>query len=211
MSRRRERGRLFRIIQLAQVVGRLMEVLHTHSVFHTESVETKMRKRTWHIKAILIFVSLGSGLAYFSISDLRSGNAASHKERRIAYTSNLGHEPRVPADASAQDIIATIVRRYGGSGVRSAAIGQRPAVAGLRPGTWLHFSVRVQARDERVNRPEWEADLIEGTVADALASSGGRRCRVNHRLAIAGRDDTSKHGRRDGGYCSGSDLLGRDN
>jgi len=135
----------------------------------------KTRKST-RMKVMVIVAVVGVGLAYFSISDLRSGSASSRSESpngsRLAYTSKLGHKPRVPAGASISDIISTIFGRYGGKGVISAAEGVPPDVPGLRRGAWLHFIVGVAAKDERVNRPEWESDLIEGAVADALAGSG---------------------------------------
>jgi hypothetical protein len=89
---------------------------------------------------------------------------------RIAYTHSLGHRTTVPGATNLPEILSAITARYGGHDILSAAPGV-PRGPNPRPGHVLHFVVAAPAQDERATRPEWEADLVEGAVADALATS----------------------------------------
>jgi hypothetical protein len=97
-----------------------------------------------------------------------SGGAA--PSDRTAYSHRLGHRTTVPGATSLPEILSAIKARYGGHDVLSVAPGV-PRGPNPRPGHWLHFVVAAPAPDERATRPEWEADLVEGAVADALTTS----------------------------------------
>ena len=103
---------------------------------------------------------------------LGSHSTGAAPDNRIAYTSLLGHRPAISRTASPAEIVSAVHARYGGRGVVSASIGRRPST-NSRPGIWLHFQTAVGAVDQAAIRPQWEADLIEGAVADALAATDG--------------------------------------
>jgi hypothetical protein len=102
----------------------------------------------------------------------RKGGAASGD--RTAYTPKLDYRAAIPGATTLPQIVSAVMGRYGGhlivSGEPGIPRGPKP-----RSGAWLHFVVAAPAQDERATRPEWEADLVEGAVADALEASTGQR------------------------------------
>ena len=116
----------------------------------------------------IVSVAVGAGVARGTglWGSNRSGVAPSR------YTDDLGHVTAVPPGSSAQEIVDFIMKRYDGSGIVSAKVGAPPSVPGQRAGIWLNFVIRSPGADERSAHAGWEADLVEGAVADALQENG---------------------------------------
>jgi hypothetical protein len=130
-------------------------------------------RRKARLIAIPIALVAGAGATALAVllSGSRDSGAASGD--RTAYTKKLDRDASIPGATTLPEILAAVIGRYGGHLVVFAepgvARGPRP-----RPGPWLHFVVSAPAQDERVTRPEWEADLVEGAVSDALAATTGQ-------------------------------------
>jgi len=135
----------------------------------SRSLIERPRARAVAATGALLLVGGATALAVFLLSS-REGGAASGD--RTAYTKKLDHDASIPGATTLPEILAAVVARYGGHFVVSAEPGV-PRGPRPRKGPWLHFVVAAPARDERVARPEWEADLIEGAVSDALEASTG--------------------------------------
>jgi hypothetical protein len=135
----------------------------------SRSVIERPKGRAIAATGALLLIGGATALAVF-LSGSGAGGAASGD--RTAYTKKLDHDASIPGATTLPKILAAVVARYGGHLVVTAepgvARGPRP-----RKGPWLHFVVAAPARDERVARPEWEADLVEGAVSDALEASTG--------------------------------------
>jgi hypothetical protein len=129
------------------------------------------RPKAWAVvvSTALLLIAVTIALALFSFGSHEGGAASGD---RTAYTKKLDHDASIPGASTLPEILAAVVARYGGHLVVSAepgvARGPQP-----RKGAWLHFVVAAPAQDERVARPEWEADLVEGAVADALEAATG--------------------------------------
>jgi hypothetical protein len=89
----------------------------------------------------------------------------------ITYGRSINHPTPIPNGTPAQ-ILSAAVQRAASPRVAKAELADPPPVPGARPGNYLHFVVKAPATDERSMRAEWEADLIEGAVADAYAAHG---------------------------------------
>lgn len=120
--------------------------------------------------AALLLVTGTIVLALFTFGSRESGAAPGD---RTAYTKKLDHKASIPGATTLPEILAAVTARYRGHLVVSAEPGV-PRGPNPRKGVWLHFVVAAPAQDERVARPEWEADLVEGAVADALEASTGQ-------------------------------------
>jgi hypothetical protein len=124
-------------------------------------------KRLLAISCLVAMTAVGGALGVRQITA-----STSKASDRIQFTHVLGHSPAV-GGSTHSDIIAGVFKRYGGQDVVSVSEEGAPAQPGPRPaGIWLHFVVAVPSREVGTDRAQWEADLIEGAIADALASSG---------------------------------------
>jgi hypothetical protein len=150
-------------VQLAALLGRLQEDLQVHL---RSGISTRRRRAVLAVAIVGVLATAGTIGAL--LTRAHTGGAA--PSDRTAYTHRLGHHTVVPGAGNLSEILSAIKARYGGHDILSAV----PCVArgpNPRPGHWLHFVVAAPAQDERATRPEWEADLVEGAVADALATS----------------------------------------
>lgn len=110
------------------------------------------------------------GLAAGSLRSHGSQAASPPPDDRIAYTSDLSHRVAIAPGVSAADVLASVAQRANPSHLVAASLGAPPQVPGVRSGAWLHFVVAIPAEGEQTSRPQWEADLVEGAVAERLAN-----------------------------------------
>lgn len=93
--------------------------------------------------------------------------AAATQGGPIAYTARAQQQAGGPPEQVLTDALA----RYGGDRVVSARLVAAPATAGARAGRAVAFRVKVPSEGAGVVRSAWEADLLQGVVADAAAGS----------------------------------------
>jgi hypothetical protein len=64
------------------------------------------------------------------------------------------------------------MRTYGGNLILSAHVSAPPPFTGARKGIWIDFEVAALGPTHEAIRAAWEADLVQGAVADNLAALG---------------------------------------
>ena len=125
------------------------------------------------------------GVAASLLVRSREGGSATGDQNAYA---RLGHEATIPGATTLPQIAAAVMGRYGGHAVLAVGAGA-PRGPKPREGRWLHVVLAAPAEDERIARPEWEADLVQGAIADALEATTGERV-VDVRLDLKLPDGT---------------------
>jgi hypothetical protein len=128
--------------------------------------------RAWLLKSLTILVGIAGAVSLLVVTGPTTAAPSAPSDGPLAFTSKFGHRsPVASPGASPERMLLGVLNRFRGSRITSARVGTRPFIQGLRPGVWLHFVVGVPAPDERANRARWEADIIVGALADALAQT----------------------------------------
>jgi hypothetical protein len=120
------------------------------------------------IYVLAVFAALGAGASAFAVSRFHAD--APPKVEPIAFAPPASSPlARVPA----REGLSQAMARFGGSAIAAAHIGSAPAEAATRGDLpWLYASVRVPSlRDGLDIEPMWEADLVEGAVADRVGTA----------------------------------------
>lgn len=125
-----------------------------------------LTKRTIALALIAAFAIVG-GIAI--AVGVGSGGAANGDS--IAFSPTLGHRTTAPNGPPGQ-VIAAIVSRAGAGHLLKAGLGAKPNLPGAQNGIYLHFVLAAESTNEESIRSEWEADVVQGAVADALAEHG---------------------------------------
>ena len=128
------------------------------------------RFRYWLAGGLVLLVLGGASVGAYALT---SRAASSPDGGAVSYTKSRLRSSGVAISSNPTDALNAVLSRYGGRSVVEAGIGQPPDIEGARSGTYLDFTVTIPGMDERANRSLWEADLVQGAVADALALGGG--------------------------------------
>lgn len=136
-------------------------------------MERKLHRNSLIALSILVSGIIVTAVAVAGSNASSSIGAPSVSDPRTNYANQLTQRPMV-SSTSPEEVLKTILSRYGGSHIVAADLAQTPSVPSARKGTRLHFVLSVPANDQSVIRSEWEADLVQGAAADALELSGGQ-------------------------------------
>lgn len=115
------------------------------------------------------------GLAFAGAAPTPSDLTGAKNVTPVTYASNLGFKSTATtAGMSAPQLAQTVLDQAGVEPGMTVSVGSPPAVAGMRPGVWLNFSVPVSGSGTAAQtiRPAWAADLVQGAIADAFVQNG---------------------------------------
>jgi hypothetical protein len=114
------------------------------------------------------------GLAFAGAVPTPSDLTGAQDVTPITYASHTGlKSAATTAGMTAPQVAHTILDQAGVDPAMTVSVGTPPAIAGMRPGAWLNFSVPVSGSGTAVQiRAAWTADLVQGAIADAFARNG---------------------------------------
>lgn len=97
-------------------------------------------------------------------------------QKPVQYTQPGTYDPTagMPSGASPAAIAQDVLQRAGADPGLTVNVGAAPALPGVRPGVWLNFTVPVPGTGTgpQVIREAWEADVIQGAIADSFTARG---------------------------------------
>lgn len=91
----------------------------------------------------------------------------------IAYSSTLGWTPTIPsAVTTPAEIAASMMQQSGFAGRMTVGVSESPTNLGAQSGDWLDFNVPTSGTVAANIRAAWNADLVQGVVAEAFVQRG---------------------------------------
>jgi hypothetical protein len=135
-----------------------------------------MRSRRRLILAAAALLSVGAavfgGISLASAGGSQTNLTGDQSVTPVSYSANHGWAPAIPSSASTPaGIVSAIVDSAGLAKTVTAGLDSSPAEAS-RSGSWLTFDVSTDGSIFANIHAAWEADLVEGVVAEAFAAHG---------------------------------------
>ena len=121
---------------------------------------------------LLIGAAIFGGVSLASAGGTPRNLTGNQSVEPDSYSADHSWSPSIPSSASTPaEIVSAIVQNAGVGKTLSAALGSPPPGWTL-PGNWLMFDVSTDGSIAGNIHADWEADLVEGVVAEAFANSG---------------------------------------
>lgn len=126
------------------------------------------------------FVACVTTVSVFALVAVAMGAGTPDRSKqadRLSYTERSGYRSPFSSLSDPSEIATSVLHTYGGNHVRHVNVRDAPRNLGQRPGAWVDLVLDVPGEGAQTMRPQWEADLVQGAIAEAL-EAGARAIRV---------------------------------